>query len=184
MRVVAFYTENTEYEKEAEIWEESFKGCSTKVYSVPNQGSWEANCGLKPEILLAALQETENPVLYVDIDARLCRPLEPISRPDLPGFCFLNQYKVPPFDRQLASGTIYLPQSVISYKIVLEWIALQKKNPTVWDQVTLQHVVESDKYEYQILPPEWLGVDKHAELENPIIFHTQASRRLKSTVNE
>ena len=99
-------------------------------------------------------------------------------------YCFLNQYKVPPFDRQLASGTIYFPQSVLSYKILLEWIALQKKNPTVWDQVTLQHVVESDKYEYQILPPEWLGVDRHAELENPIIFHTQASRRLKSTVNE
>lgn len=183
MRVVAFYTKDTKYEEEAEIWKESFKSCNTLLFPIKNEGSWELNCGKKPSVLLEALHSLNEPILYVDIDARLMRDLEEIPEPELPGFCFLN-YKAGAWDRQLASGTIYLPQTTNSFKILLEWINIQEANPEVWDQKTLQHVIESNKYEYQILPKDWLGVSRHQELPNPIIYHTQASRWLKATVNE
>jgi hypothetical protein len=182
MRVVAFYTKDTKYEEEAEIWKESFKSCNTLLFPIKNEGSWELNCGKKSSVLLEALHSLNEPILYVDIDARLMRDLEEIPEPELPGFCFLNKNKVKNYGRELASGTIYFPQTVASFKILIEWTALQKRFPTVWDQKTLQDVVESNKYNYQILPPEWLGVSRHAELANPIIYHTQASRRLKSTI--
>jgi len=178
MQVIAFYTKNTPYALEANTWKESFKSCNYKIYEVENKGSWELNCALKSKVLLSALREFNDSVLYVDIDARLIRPLEEMKYPDLPGFCFLNKVKIPPFNRQLASGTIYLPQ------LVLDWIDFQEKNPTMWDQISLQHIVESNKYEYQILPNEWLGISKIQEVENCIIYHTQASRRLKKKINE
>jgi len=183
VRVVAFYTKDTEYEKEAEIWKDSFSSCKTALFPLENKGSWELNCAMKSQVLLSALLNFEDPILYVDIDARLCRPLEEIPDPTLPGFCFLN-YKTGDWDRQLASGTIYLPQTTTSFKILLEWGNIQEANPEVWDQVTLQHVIESNKHQYQILPKDWLGVSRHQELPNPIIYHTQASRRLKETINE
>lgn len=183
MRVIAFFTKDTGYEEEANIWKESFKSCDTKIYVVESRGSWEENCGIKPEILLTALQEFEEPILYVDIDARLKRPLECIEHPDLPGFCFLDKVKIAPYNRQLCSGTMYFPQTTSSFKIIIDWINLQKKNTKVWDQLVLQHIIESNKYKYQTLPTEWLGISRHNELENPIIYHTQASRRLKKEIN-
>jgi len=183
MQVIAFYTKNTPYENEVEIWKESFKECPSKIYPIENKGSWELNCAMKPKVILSALREFDDSILYVDIDARLQRPLESIEPSELPGFCFINSTKVPPFNRQLASGTIYFPQKPNSYKILLDWIDFQEQNPTMWDQVTLQHIVESNKYKYQILAPEWIAISKIAEIKNPIIYHTQASRRLKKEIN-
>ena len=197
MRVVAFYTKDTGYEQEADIWVKSFESCDTSIYPVDSRGSWELNCGIKSEVLITALLESDEPILYVDIDARLCRPLEAIPNPELPGFCFLKQKTLcRTFNRQLASGTIYLPQTVNSFRILLAWNKLQKENPKTWDQITLQHVVESNIYGYQVLPSEWLGIAKKGRTEqeqqehagcikhDAIIHHTQASRRFKKVINK
>jgi len=183
MQVIAFYTKDTSYKLEAEKWKESFKSCQYKIYEVENKGSWELNCALKSKVLLSALREFNDSILYVDIDAVLKRPLEAVENPNLPGFCFLESVKVASFNRQLASGTIYLPQTTESFKLVLDWIEFQEKNPTMWDQISLQHIVESNKYKYQILPDKWLGISKIAEVKDCIIYHTQASRRLKKEIN-
>jgi hypothetical protein len=182
MRVIAFYTKDTEYEKLVPAWEESFKSCKTKIYPIENLGSWEENCAMKPKVLLEALLEFDDHLLYVDIDAELCRPLPFIPVPNVPGFSFLDKFKPKPFNRQLASGTIYLPQTVPTYKIVLEWLHFQQANPKMWDQMSLQHIVENMMHSYQVLPPEWCGISIHQELEDPIIYHNQASRRLKKTL--
>lgn len=196
MRVVAFYTKDTVYEQEAAIWDKSFESCDTLVYPVDSRGSWELNCGIKSEVLITALLESDEPILYVDIDARLCRPLEAIPNPELPGFCFIDgETHCKTFNRQLGSGTIYLPQTVNSFRILLAWNKLQKENPKTWDQITLQHIVESNLFGYQVLPSEWLGIANKGRTEqeqqkyagcikhNAIIYHTQASRRFKKVIN-
>lgn len=193
MRVVAFYTKDTVYEQEADIWAKSFESCDTLIYPVDSRGSWELNCGIKSEVLITALLESDEPILYVDIDARLRRPLEAIPNPGLPGFCFQKHTtNCKTFNRRLCSGTIYLPQTADSFRILLAWNKLQKENPKTWDQVTLQHIVESNMYGYQVLPSKWLGIAGKGRTEQEqgcikhkaIIHHTQASRRFKGIINK
>lgn len=184
MQVVAFYSENTIYEEEAEIWKESFKSCDTILIPIKNMGGWLNNCRQKPYIISEALSLSKDSILYVDIDARLMRDLEEIPEPELPGFCFLNGIKVKQYNRQLASGTIYFPKKEISFQILSDWKRMQELWPGINDQRTLQEVIESNKYDYQILEKEWLGIDKFQELPNPIIHHTQVSRTLKTRTLE
>lgn len=181
MKLIAFYTENTPYEEEAKIWKDSFSSYSTKIYPIKNKGSWELNCAMKPKIILSALVDFDEPVLYLDIDARLCSPIPEVPEPELPGICFWNQLWNPSV-RELLSGTIYMPPTENSLNLLNAWIAFQEKNPTMWDQKTFQRVIETDKYEYHVLPLDWINVSKFIKTENPIIYHTQASRRLKGSV--
>ena len=183
MRVIAFYTKDTPYEKEAERWMDSFKTCKTACYIMHNQGSWEKNCGMKSEVLLKAFEDYNEPLLYTDIDAILCRPLEDIPIPDLPGLCWWNPTWAPHL-RELCSGTIYIPHNDAGLEMLQKWNAFQKKHPTMWDQRALQYVVERDDIPHQILSWNWISIDTHIKPENPIIHHTQASRRLKRVINE
>lgn len=181
MRIIAYYTKDTPYEEEALVWKYTYERYPHKVYEVENQGSWELNCGLKSKIIKQALLEWEEPILYTDIDSRLMRDLEPIPEPHLPGFCIWEQ-PWEPHSLELLSGTIYFPYNKEALDLVDDWINLQQQNKTVWDQRVLQHIVFSDKYKYFEFPLEWICMDRNLELPNPIIFHTQASRRNKSKV--
>ena len=181
MRVIAFYTKDTPYEKEAEIWQESFKTCKTAIYVMENQKSWEENCALKSTVLLRALEDYEDDLLYVDIDARLMRPLPVDTLGELPGLCFWNRWS--DGVRELCSGTIYLPNNDSSKVLLETWNRYQKYNPKVWDQKVLQHVVETKDFPYIELDHDWISISGHIQRENPIIHHTQASRRLKKIVN-
>lgn len=181
MRVIAFYTKDTPYEKEADIWFDSFKTCKTACYVMHSQGSWEQNCAMKSAVLLKAFEDYNDDLLYTDIDARLCRPLESIPEPDLPGLCWWNP-RWAPHTRELLSGTIYIPHNDAGLSLLQKWHAFQVKNPTMWDQKALQRVVEAENIEHQILSWDWISVDRHIVVDDPIIHHTQASRRLKNLV--
>lgn len=182
MRVVAFYTVDTPYEAEAEVWKESFKTCNTALFPVQSTGAWETNCALKPQCILAALDKFPNEhILYVDIDSRLMRPLVPVPNPHVPGLCWWNA-RYQNFKRELCSGTIYIPNNRAGRDLVNLWIEYQKANPKVWDQKVLQHVVETKEIPHDTLGYEWISIDGHIKPENPIIHHTQASRRHKKRI--
>lgn len=181
MIVLAFYTEGTPYENEAKSWEESYSSCEFFIVRTPSTGSWETNCALKPKILQSALKQLKDDILYVDIDSRLLRPLPPIKHPEVPGLCWWNAY-FNNYERELLSGTIYIPNNEAGVTLLDLWVEEQARTPEVWDQKTLQKVVETNKIPHDTLGYEWISVADRIEVENPIIHHTQASRKYKKDI--
>ena len=187
IKIVAFYTTNTPYEQEAEEFKENLNKYSLdfKVYPVDNLHKWELNCAQKSRIVRQSLEDFSENILYLDIDARFLRTptFEEIEK-ETPGFCYWSRTWKPADDRELLSGTIYLPNNCLSREVVDAWIAEQERNPTEWDQKTLQRVVDSQEYEYYNLELKWVYVEPFMKplCSDPIIWHTQASRRLKNKV--
>lgn len=182
MHIVAFYTDRTQYVHQVEEWRYSFKDYDTMVYKIENQGSWEKNCAQKSRVIKYALEDLNDDILYLDIDARLQRPLESIQIPRLPGFCIWQ----PPWkangEKELLSGTIYFPNNEISKNLINDWIEEQEKDETIWDQKTLQKVVDREDYPYFKFNLNWVAIQKFMKLADPIIVHGQISRKLKNTV--
>lgn len=180
MKIIAFYTVDTPYDKEAEEFRKSFAGEDYHIYQVSNKGKWELNCAQKSECIYKGLNDFEEDILYLDIDARKCRDI-PEIKSDFPGFCIWQRPWKGEGDLELLSGTIFFPNNNLSKKIVEDWMEVQKADPSVWDQKTLQSI--HNKYEHFEMDLEWVYIERFMkQVKNPIILHTQASRRLRNRV--
>lgn len=185
MIIVSFFTRDTEYEQEARELRQTLKAHNLKykIYPVDSKGSWEQNCAQKSTIILQALTELKDNILYLDSDARVLRPppFEQIEK-DVPGYGLVQW----PHKLELCSGTIYFPNNEVSKFIVKRWVEEQLKNTKEWDQRVLQRIYEET--EHFSLPLDWINIagksanKKLLGSDNPIILHTQASRRLKRLV--
>jgi len=186
MKIIGFYTVDTPYEQEAEEMKKTLDkfNLSYQLYEVDNQKSWELNCAQKSRILRMALDDFDENILYLDVDARVMRqpPFEDIEK-DIPGYCvWYNPYQR---QEQLCSGTIYFPNNYISRRVIEDWIYEQQKDPKQWDQVVLQRIYQ--EYDHFLLHDDWINIERNTqnrfiETDNPIIVHTQASRRNKKKV--
>ena len=185
MKIIGFYTPNTPYEEEAymaKLLLDNFQ-LPYHFYEVDNKKDWALNCAQKSKVIRQALEDFEEDILYLDVDSRVIRkpPFEEINR-GLPAYCIWYN---PLNGAQLASGTIYFPNNNISRQVVDAWIEEQERNPTEWDQQTLQNVYE--KYPHTLLSHDWINIQgygdvKFIETETPIVVHTQASRRHKKSL--
>ena len=188
MKVIGYYTLDTPYEQEFQEIKKFLESFSIDYhyYGVDNKGKWELNCGLKSRILRQALEDFNDNILYLDVDARILRdpPFASIED-DLPGICVWNPRYRP--KGETLSGTIYLPNNQISRDLLDKWIDEQNKNPNEWDQRVLEKIYKN--YPHKLLHHDWINIigtggDKTYLLktDNPIILHTQASRKYKTKV--
>jgi hypothetical protein len=186
MRVIGFYTTGTPYEQECQelmkILEKQKVNYSFKA--VEPKGSWELNCGMKSSVLQEFIEDYDDDLLYLDVDARPVREL-PIIKSDVPGICWWTpKYHGP--QGEVLSGTIFLPNNDNSKNLISHWISEQKTTPTEMDQRVLQRIYKS--HPHFLMNLDWInivGFQKGTWLlqtDNPIIVHTQASRRFKNDV--
>lgn len=181
--IVCYYTLSTPYEQESlgmEISAREF-GLCTDVRGVPNLGDWTLNCGQKPAFIRDRMLDYEGrPVVWIDADARVRAP--PVLFEHLPDVDFAAHWRN---GTELLSGTIYFGPTPRAWALVQAWCESQQHTPDVWDQRTLQRVIESDAIKGLVtynLPPEYTRVFDDATMGEPVIEHTQASRRLRNTV--
>jgi hypothetical protein len=190
MKIICFYTKDTPYEEEYKIFKKSLEEFNLDHYAyvVDSLGQWEKNCSLKSQILRKAIDEHDDNILYLDVDARIQRqpPFAEIEK-DVPGYCVWHPRHMK--KGQMCSGTIYFPNNELSRQVLDAWIAEQNKDLTVWDQDTLFKVYK--QYNHFLLHHDWINIvgrdnQKHSTpllgTDNPIILHTQASRRNKKKV--
>jgi hypothetical protein len=183
--VVSAYTRNSGYEKEVENLIKSCKHVGLKetdICGYETRGNWEANCQYKAEFLKEKLDLHKKPVVWVDADAvfreypKLFHELT----------CDLAAHKRAPRQGrpiELLSGTLFFNHTDNAKRIIDQWIATNKTSPKVWDQKTLQKVVEQNegKLNFELLPPEYCKIFDlmKKQVENPVIEHFQASRKYK-----
>jgi hypothetical protein len=142
-------------------------------------GSWQKNCMYKAIFIKEMISKYSKPILFVDADAIFYRYPSLIETLDV-DFA-VHYFK----DRQLASGTLYFNNSSPALDLLEAWISYNNEHPNEWDQSNLQNVVETLGWKYKLkmsyLPPEYCKIfDLTKDVQNPIIEHYQASRRLKN----
>ena len=183
MLICAYYTEDTPYARIVENLEQSLiaLGLRYHIKGYKNRGSWVANCGIKPEFLLDCLgrEDATNGLLYVDADS-LVRKKPDITCDEVIGVYYKTHRNG---ERELLSGTIYLKPE--AYDLVSAWLEEQIRNPTRWDQKTLDAVIRQRCPKVYCLPQgytkifdaKWEGTDETIYVE-----HFQASREQKSKI--
>lgn len=175
------------YEEEAMGLIESLKEWNLphKVEFLESMGSWNLNTKLKTTFIKKMLHEQEEPVVWLDADARVRKDpdLFKTLQDNTDFACHLRMKK------ELLSGTMYFNNNDKCKKILDEWIKVNEKKPNVFDQKNLHEVVRRHKdLRWTKLPHEYCLFDIICRQENKkekdaVIWHRQASRRLKMLAN-
>jgi len=188
--VVGYYTLNTLYEDQATKFIASLKKYDIPhhVEAIESLGCWYSNTGYKPTFLKKMLEKfPDTNIVYVDCDAEF------FAYPVL--FENLNcNVGVHYFDRSLhnkrfsksnkiinkyevLSGTIFLQNNKKVYDLIKRWEHRCQVRPYVWDQKSLADVLQGEFYN---LPAEYCAIfDMMDHIENPVIVHYQASRKVR-----
>ena len=177
--VVAYYTENTFYEKTAEVLQHSLirSDVPHHIVGVPNLGSWQANTSYKPTFIKNMMcMFAELDIVYVDVDAEfICYP----ELFDTLGSTMKTNVSVYVFDRscyrrskggtEVLSGTIYIRNNKEALKTVEAWEDRAKHFKGEWDQKSLEFVLKGD---FDLLPGEYCKIfDRMDEVAHPVIVH-------------
>lgn len=185
MRFVGFYTKDTLYRQEAEqlVGHLDKYNLTYSIFEIESDITWVRNCAKKPSIIKHALDKFTEDIFYIDVDARFLRepPIEELNSTVPMLANWITPFRGKQFE--ILSGSIFFPNNDLSNRIVTEWQNLQNSKVNVWDQKVLQLVIEQNKYEYESLPLKWCWIKEYMkDVEDPIIWHTQASRRLRKTI--
>lgn len=182
--VVGYYTHKTIYEDFAKAFIDSLRQYNVPYYveRIDDLGSWRKNTIYKPTFIKKMLLQFNGfDIVYVDVDAEF------FDYPELfNGLkCDIAVYEL---DRkrcwgkrqkglEVLSGTIFLRNDKKVLDIVERWEKECQKNPSVWDQKSLEKVLAGDFYR---LPGEYCKIfDRMNWIKNPVILHYQASRRMR-----
>jgi hypothetical protein len=174
---VAYYTHA--YAGEADELVDTLKAFDLpyEVRHVQDRGQWVLNCGLKPWFIAEMRRQYPNrPLVYLDADARVRQ------RPSL--FDVLSDIDLGVHYRraELLSGTLYIGATEAATDLVDRWAKECRAHPSQWDQRVLQRLVDDDdELDVYSLPASYvriLDADDMGPIDDAVIWHGQASRRL------
>jgi hypothetical protein len=184
---IGYYTPGP-YEREASQLSATLDrfGFEREIVPVPDLADWSWNCSQKARVVYSAMaRHPGRPVVYLDADARVIRsPDLFLSTPD----CDFAAHWLG--GEELISACMYFAATPAAQRLVWLWMQGCQDRPGVWDQKTLQTVVEQmPELRVMRLPPEynWIcaqdGVNDISQsiygALDPVIVQRQASRRLR-----
>ncbi len=182
--IIGYYTRNTFYEDHAQIFIKSMKRLSIPYYveAINDLGGWYKNVNYKPTFIKNMMKKFPDcNIIYVDVDAEFLA--YPILFDELD--CDIAVHY---FDRrhhpritkeayEVLSGTIFLKNIQSVYELVERWEEECKRSPRVWDQKSLEKILQGDFYH---LPAEYCKIfNLMPRIKNPVIVHYQASRQIR-----
>lgn len=196
MIAVTYYTDP--YREHVDPWRESVEqigGLWPFAVRLRTRGSWRRNCGMKARFIRACLHRFQEPVLWLDVDAR-CR-----AAWDFPtDGCDFAAYFIPanllnrgdrPFGRDgldgIASGTMFFAHTTIARAFLDAWVDADRQDDKhVYEQIVLGEVWWSGVVPSLVtrrMPQNLCKVFDspwHAGEKGPVaVEHLQASRKLR-----
>ena len=149
--IVAYYTRDTLYEERAQKFIESLKKFDIPYYveAIESKGDWYKNTAYKPTFLKEMLKKFPNlSIVYVDCDAEFLQFPDLFENWSTLTYIDVGVYV---FDRscytrskggfEVLSGTILLKNNEKVYKMVEAWEKECITNPRIWDQRSLEKVL-------------------------------------------
>jgi hypothetical protein len=131
--IVSYFTPDAAYERHARILEASVKrlGLESRIEPRPSRGSWIENCAQKALFIRQIRAEEGRPVLWVDADAVVRRPVIALIGSDAD----LSTTKRGGWS--FAGGHIYFGDGDGATTLLDKWCAYSVEYPFVFDQVLL-----------------------------------------------
>jgi len=183
---IAYYTKNTGYAVEVKNLEASLIKFELdyEIQGITNLGSWNKNTHYKPTFIKEMLVKHERPVVYLDADAVVCNYPTLLDTADFDiGVPVLDwsKYRSRKQITETMSGTLYFKPTPRVSALIDAWIHVCEVDGKTWDQRLLAKLLP----EFTILPDEYCVIfDFMRVVQNPIIKHMQASRRLRNVINK
>jgi len=181
--VVAYYTKKTLYESMSKILVKSLERFKIPYYieGIDSLGDWFKNTGYKPIFIKTMLKKfPDKNIVYVDCDAEFLEYPKLFEDLDCNiAVHLLNRTSFRKYCKgtEILSGTIFLKNNDEVYNLVEKWEQECLKNPTVWDQKSLENILGDSFYN---LPVEYCKIfDMNEKVKNPVIVHYQASRLVR-----
>ena len=175
MKTIAFYTANyTEVIKPLCASAEKFEQ-ELEISLYEQRGSWEENCGIKPEFIYEMKKEHECDLFYVDADS------EWLEKPDWKEFegehrLMVGCEQIHPPKWEVISSAIFIPYNDMTLTIVKGWMRHCQNNPKEWDQIMLAELLNKlTEEQWGRLDKKYIGIDTN----DCILRQHQASREHK-----
>lgn len=176
------------YEEEAKGLKETLEqfNLSHKVEQVEDLGNWDLNTKLKATYIQKMLNENpENAIVWLDADARVKQEPVLFETLECDIGCHIRR------GAELLSGTLFFKNSEKTKQLVDHWITINKRKQRIFDQRNLHEAVKrfqkSHSLQLENLPPTYCMFDLIQKYDKakgePVIWHRQASRRLKRIAN-
>ncbi|MCK9326767.1 MAG: hypothetical protein M0P69_14845 [Bacteroidales bacterium] len=182
MIYVGFYTDK--YKEEArKLIETLFKfNLNFYVQRIEDLGSWDANTHYKATFIRDCLDIFCEPIVYLDCDARVLK--KPVLFDNLDCDIAFHQLTHKYCNKELLSGTLYLDYNVNVLNLVSHWALLCEQVTAEYEQRKLEIALkERPDIRVATLPIEYCAIFDRKEVKDkeidPVILHTQASRRLR-----
>ena len=168
---------------------------SHHIEPIESLGSWDLNTRYKAEFLLEMSYAFNTPIVWLDADAEVLQ--YPYLFDGLSDKCDMAVYRDQ--QRQLLSGTIFINNTDKAREILELWILENKAaHISIYEQYNLANVLRAAEaidrpFNIFNLPVEYVYLKKidkgyveqvPEDDVDPIIFHHQASRRLKKEIND
>lgn len=175
MKIIAYYTDN--YREVVKPLHDScnkFK-LDLELTTYEQRGSWEENCGIKPEFIYSMMQEHECDLFYCDADS------EWLEKPDFSEFEGEHRLRVgceqihPP-KWEIITSAMFIPYNEMTLAIVKGWVRHCQNNPKEWDQIMLAELLNKLNHEqWEPIDSKYIGIDT----DNCVLKQHQASRTNK-----
>jgi len=195
MKIITYYTIDTPYEEQVDTLIESCYKYDEEIVAIPkiSLGAWVKNCATKPEVIRSAMESGES-LLWLDADSQILAPLDYFRELEKSGkfdiACGINYN-----NQMMQSGTVWIASNKITEKMLERWENGCIKNPHIWDQKTMQKIIESmikgnglrlkrldNKFCFRI-PQGKNDVWETVTPDNTVIVQHQRSRKFKRIID-
>ena len=183
--LVGYYTDN--YADEAQLMTQSALavGLEPVLKNIKCLGGWEENCNYVSKLIMDSLDVSFGDIVYVDVDARF--KSYPVFFDSLNCDIAFHRLDNPCNPNELLGGTLFFKNTDKTKELVRVWYEECQNNPKIWTQRNLNNALKKvNDVNVTLLPVEYCAIFDHPTVRGtqPVILHTQASRRLKVKVNQ
>lgn len=182
MIIIGYYTTDPVYQECFELLVKSLDRAGHRYdFKAIPPSDWKSVTDLKPRIVLEKLQQYQEPVLYLDVDAFVHENLDKYFV-DKNCDIAVNYLQKKTGEEELLSGTIYFAYNETVIHLVQAWMQTGEENPGLNDQQSLQLAVQQFEGEltvYRLSAAFTYIFDRiYDDVKRPIIEHLQASREI------
>lgn len=186
--IVSYYTPGTAYEDHASALKASVDrlGLDSRIEPRAPKASWVENCAQKALFVRDMRQQDERPILWIDADAILRRPVTELER-------FSGDFAVVKRGGwSFYGGQVYFGSGPNAEDLIERWCRYCTDYPNIWDQVSLGYAwwdlsLETDLQTLWLEPGlfakskrNWLARYAQGVLSKAAVVHKQESRRSKA----
>jgi len=131
--IVSYYTRNTAYEGHAAELRRSIDklGLDCRIEPREAKSSWVENCAQKAQFIREMRERESRPILWIDADAVLRRPLHELVDSDA-DFATVRRR-----GWEISSGQVYFGTGSKAEALIDTWCKYCRDYPYIWDQVSL-----------------------------------------------